>query len=299
MFLCYTLHDYSNNQNSYKERNDLKVKLKKILSFITAFMYFSAISTSAHTPVDIYVNGTLIDTNSKIYIKNDYTMVPARKMSEILGSESISWIDSTKTVTINHNSDILKFEIGNKSAYINGVRHTMPVEAEITDNKTYISARFICENMGAKISWDEKTHSVYVAKNNIVINEEDKENSYTKEDIDWLAKIVHAEAQGEQHEGKVAVANVVLNRTQSKEFPNSIYEVVFDKKYGVQFTPTINGAIYNNPSKESYSAAKQAINGKNVIGNCLYFLNPKKASSLWIINNRKFYKSIGNHDFYL
>ena len=275
------------------------MKLIKLFSLITAFMCFSTISATAQTPVDIYVNGTLVDTNSKIYIKNDYTMVPARKMSEILGSESVSWDDSSKSVTINHNSNIIKFEIGDKSAYINGARHTMPVEAEITDNKTYISARFLCENMGAKISWNSKTHSVYVDKNDIIVNEEDKEDSYTKDDIDWLAKIVHAEAQGESHEGKVAVANVVLNRTESKDFPNTIYEVVFDKKYGVQFTPTINGAIYNNPSKESYTAAKQALNGNNVIGNCLYFLNPKKASSLWIINNRKFYKSIGNHDFYL
>ncbi|MBR3791304.1 MAG: cell wall hydrolase [Clostridia bacterium] len=275
------------------------MKLRKMLLLITAFMCFSAIGTKAQTPVDIYVNGTLIDTKSRIYIKNDYTMVPARKMSEILGSKSISWNDNTKTVTIDHNSDIIEFKIGNKSAYINGVKHTMPVEAEIKDNKTYVSARFICENMGAKISWDNKTHSVYVNKNDITVNEEDKEDSYTKEDIDWLAKIVHAEAQGETHEGKVAVANVVLNRTESKDFPNTIYEVVFDKKYGVQFTPTINGAIYNNPSKESYSAAKQAINGNNVAGNSLYFLNPKKASSLWIINNRRFYKSIGNHDFYL
>ena len=273
------------------------MKFRKTLIFIAASMCVFSLNSHAKTPINLNVNGINVDTNSKIYIKNDYTMVPARKIGEILGSENILWNDKTKKATIEFEESELIIEIGSKVAYLNEEKKIMPVEAEIVDNKTYLSARFICESMGAKISWNEKTHTVYIQKENAIID--NNESSYTTDDLEWLAKIVHAEAEGETHRGKVAVANVVLNRKESSEFPNNIYDVIFDKKYGVQFTPTINGAIYNNPSNESYKAAKQALHGDNVIGKCLYFLNPKKASSLWIINNRKFYKSIGNHDFYL
>ncbi len=275
------------------------MKFKKTISAIVAAMCFGGINTNAQTPVDISVNGILIGTGSKIYINDGYTMVPARKMGEILGSDSIVWDDNNKTATITFNDEKLQVQIGSKTAYHNGQKKTMPTAAQIVDGKTYLSARFICETMGADVSWNDKTHTVNVTKSGLSVKDEHIETEYTTNDLEWLAKIVHAEAQGEIHNGKVAVANVVLNRKESSEFPNSVYDVVFDRKYGVQFTPIISGSIYNEPSKESYKAAKQALFGNNVIGNCLYFLNPKKASSLWIVNNRTFYQSIGNHDFYL
>ena len=119
------------------------------------------------------------------------------------------------------------------------------------------------------------------------------------DDVYWLSRIVHAEAEGESFEGKVAVANCVLNRVNSNQFPNTIYSVIFDTKYGTQYEPTANGKIYNNPSNESVQAAHAALGGYNNIGKSLYFYNPKKSTSNWISNNRKFYTTIGNHNFHL
>lgn len=119
------------------------------------------------------------------------------------------------------------------------------------------------------------------------------------DDLYWLSRIIHAEAQGEPYIGKVAVGNVVLNRVKSSDFPNSIHGVVFDKQHGyTQFSPVIDGTIYNTPNQESIDAAKAALNGERPIGDALYFLNPRKATNFWIVQNRKFYMTIGDHDFY-
>ena len=134
---------------------------------------------------------------------------------------------------------------------------------------------------------------------NIVLPASKIKYEYENDHIYWLSRIINAESESEPFKGKVAVGNVVLNRVKSLEFPNSIYGVIFDKKYGVQFEPTINGSIYNTPTHQSVSAAKRALNGENNIGSCLYFLNPKIASSFWIVNNRQYYTTISNHDFYL
>ena len=97
----------------------------------------------------------------------------------------------------------------------------------------------------------------------------DPSASYDENDVYWLARIIEAEAGGESGEGKLAVANVVLNRVASGSYPDTIYDVIFDTKYGTQFEPTSNGAIYNTPSEESIEAAKRALSGENNIGGAL------------------------------
>lgn len=119
------------------------------------------------------------------------------------------------------------------------------------------------------------------------------------EDVYWLSRIIHAEAQGESYQGKLAVGNTILNRVRSSQFPNTVKGVIFDTKYGVQYTPTVNGAIYNTPNADSVRAAKEALSGTSVVGNALYFCNPKTSTNNWIMRNRPYYTTIGNHAFYL
>lgn len=123
--------------------------------------------------------------------------------------------------------------------------------------------------------------------------------SHNETDLYWLSRIIHAEAKGESYKGKVAVGNTILNRVKSTEFPNTVKGVVFDKKYAIQYTPVANGTIYNTPSTESINAAKDALNGVNYVGKCLYFYNPVTAPNAWARKNRPYHSTIGNHNFHL
>ncbi len=121
----------------------------------------------------------------------------------------------------------------------------------------------------------------------------------SRDDIYWLARIIEAEAGGEPFIGKVAVGNVILNRVNHSQFPNTVYGVIFDKQYGyTQFSPVIDGTIYNTPSAESMRAAEAAANGQRPVGSALYFLNPSKSQNFWIPNNRQYMTTIGGHNFY-
>lgn len=124
------------------------------------------------------------------------------------------------------------------------------------------------------------------------------EEYYDEEEVYWLSKIIHAEAQGEPFKGKLAVGNVILNRVESDEFPDTVYDVIFDDDHGVQFTPTINGAIEQEPGEESVIAAKLCLDDAVLSETILYFLNENIASSLWIPQNCKFVMAIGEHKFY-
>lgn len=90
----------------------------------------------------------------------------------------------------------------------------------------------------------------------------------------------------------------MLNRVDSSDFPSTVYDVIFDKKHGVQFTPTVNGAIEKDPDEDSVAAAKICLEDTRLSDDILYFLNEEIATSFWIVENCTYVMTIGCHDFY-
>ncbi|WP_202709724.1 peptidoglycan-binding protein [Sporosalibacterium faouarense] len=126
-----------------------------------------------------------------------------------------------------------------------------------------------------------------------------RSTSYNSDDLYWLSRIIHAESSGEPYSGKVAVGSVIINRVDSKLFPNTIKGVIFEYYKGIpQFSPVADGTIYNNPSQESIQAAKEALNYNRPVGNATYFFNPNKAAAKWIVENKTYVTRIGDHVFY-
>lgn len=89
------------------------------------------------------------------------------------------------------------------------------------------------------------------------------EQAYQADVVYWLSRIIYAESGNQPLDGKIAVGNVVLNRVASPRFPNSVYEVIFQRN---QFTPAANGSINRTPSAESVVAAKLCLDGANTAG---------------------------------
>ena len=108
-----------------------------------------------------------------------------------------------------------------------------------------------------------------------------------------LAKVVYGEARGENYKGKVAVAAVVLNRVRSSSFPNTISGVVYQKN---AFSCVANGSIDLTPDNDSIRAAKEALNGWDPTGGCLYFYNSRLTSDAFLAS-LTVKTVIGNHSF--
>lgn len=108
-----------------------------------------------------------------------------------------------------------------------------------------------------------------------------------------LAQLVESEAKGEPYTGKVAVAEVVLARVNSSEFPNSIEGVIYQPG---QFQVVSNGSINNAPSQESINASNEALAGSNYTNGALFFYNPRIATDRWQDTLRTT-AVIGNHTF--
>ena len=113
------------------------------------------------------------------------------------------------------------------------------------------------------------------------------------DDLDLLARIIHAEAQGEPYLGKVAVGAVVLNRISDPAFPNTMAGVIYQP---LAFESVANARVYLAPAEESRRAARDALNGWDPTYGSLYFWNPYKPVTPWIWT-RTIIRQIGDHVF--
>lgn len=112
-------------------------------------------------------------------------------------------------------------------------------------------------------------------------------------DVYLLARCVYGEARGESYKGQVAVAAVVLNRVRSSSFPNTISGVIYQPG---AFSVVSDGQINLTPNDTALKAARDAMNGWDPTGGCLYYYNPAKTSNKWILS-RPIMMRIGNHVF--
>ncbi|MBD5520377.1 MAG: cell wall hydrolase [Lachnospiraceae bacterium] len=136
------------------------------------------------------------------------------------------------------------------------------------------------------------------------ILEKDMQYNLSDKDYDSLLRIVEAEAGGEDVDGKLLVANVVLNRVNNEKFPDTVTEVIMQKGQGVaQFTPTVDGRFQNvTISEETYEAVERALYGEDISKGALYFCARQKADSgrlQWFDQNLTKLFSYGNHEFFL
>lgn len=273
-------------------------KFLLLLFILGIFTVASATEYEYDVPVCVMFNGSYIDFENEPVLINGTTYLPVRFFCEALSAE-VDWIDLTQTVMVTFGNDVISFDIGSSTAYINGVPTKINGSALLINNLTYLPVRFIAESLGGEVSWDGNYYTAIISMENTDLAGNLKHTRpYSDDEVYWLAKIISCESEDEPLKGKIAVGNVVLNRVESNEYPNTIYSVIFDKKHGYQFQPVANGSINNEPVQDAYLAAKLCLEGENVVGECMYFLNPDKATSFWIVQNKNYYTSIGSHDFY-
>lgn len=255
--------------------------------------------------ISIWIDDRKEEFEQKPLLIEDRIFLPLRELAEKLGTE-VQWEEEEKEAVIKGKEFILQIQMDTGRVWKDG-EEGKAIQTVTLENRIYVPLRFFSESMGYYVQWDQESKSVFITEENLMTKEKkvvtygekvSEEIKYKEEDLYWLSRLVHAEAQGESYDGKLAVANVIINRVKNPDFPDSIKKVIFDTKHGVQFIPTINGALYNIPGEESIRAAKAALAGQDNSKGTLYFVNPAKATNRWIMNHRRWAFAIGEHHFY-
>lgn len=106
------------------------------------------------------------------------------------------------------------------------------------------------------------------------------------EELDELAEIIYHEARGESIEGQQAVAEVVFNRVNADNFPDTVHEVLHQSK---QFS-TVRLLKTAEPRQEQYDAINAALYGPTILpADVVFFSRNGENDNVW--------GSIGGHVF--
>ncbi len=300
---------------------------QKLLGGVSAALLtlsvLSAPASAAPRAVPVTVDGTRLSVAG--YVEGGVTTVPLRTLLEAAGGWEVRWDRKYGQAVAVSGSAVVAAKPGERSVTVNGGTRQAPAPVYILDGRTYVPLRAVGEALGWDVAWDaalggaavvtrtaqaEPTRPVgaspAVTRPSAPSEAEDPEeepsrpSGWTEEDLYWLSRVISAESGGEVLRGQIAVGNVVMNRVRSREFPDTVKEVVFDARDAVQFEPVSNGTIYDAPTARSVEAAKAVLNGaESVVGESLYFYAPALSQGVWINENRTYYTTIGCHRFYL
>ncbi len=126
------------------------------------------------------------------------------------------------------------------------------------------------------------------------IEEETSTLVFSEREIDLLLRIGMCEAGGESVECVAHVMRTVLNRVEDDYFPNSIYDVLYQKG---QFTPVSSGWINTvQPSEKCHEALEMIKSGWDETQGALYF--ESCSGSSWHSRNLEYLFACGNMRFY-
>ena len=178
----------------------------------------------------------------------------------------------------------------------------MDVAGAIIEGKTFAHVRPLVEGLGFEIGM--KDGIVVISKGGQTVNTDvaaDTEAQYkiraTPKEVEILQNIVYCEARGEDEKGQILVANVIFNRVNSKGFPNTVEEVVFQKN---AFEPTRNGAYENaNPGAATITAVQKALSGVDYSQGATFFRTIRGATEdCWHEKSLTTLFDHGAHRFY-
>lgn len=125
------------------------------------------------------------------------------------------------------------------------------------------------------------------------------ENQMSEEDYYSLLQIVEAEATGGDIMSKMMVAGVVLNRVRDGHFPDSIYEVIWERE---QFQPTQDGRISSvTVTEETEEAVDRVLQGEDYTQGALFFFSREDADAdnvTWFDSSLVKIFEYGGHEYF-
>ena len=131
-----------------------KIYLERVLAYYKPYVNYNG--------AKVRVDGQLIKFDSQFpLIVEDRTLIPVRGLFEKLGA-SVSWNQKALEATIKYKNTTIVVPINKDYTYVNGVETPLDVSAKVLNGRTMVPLRFIMDNFGFDVSWDQETRTVFV-----------------------------------------------------------------------------------------------------------------------------------------
>ena len=134
--------------------------MKKLFSVIlsSALFFSSFVSASA---INVHVNNNNVKMDVAPVIVDGRTLVPVAAISNALNS-SVSWDESSRTVTITKGDKVISLQLDNKTATVDGQVINLDVPAKSINGRTMVPVSFIAQAFNEKVEWHPSTQTVLI-----------------------------------------------------------------------------------------------------------------------------------------
>lgn len=115
---------------------------------------------SLDTPY-IKFNNNILSFETPPVIEDGSTLVPMRFLFEQMGAD-VEWNQATRTAKAKLNNTAVTFSIDDIKASVNNTSTTMDVPARLINDKTMVPLRFLSEEMGFDVTWDDASRTAII-----------------------------------------------------------------------------------------------------------------------------------------
>ena len=163
----------SDNKKSYINRRSFVVPIKDYLFVVNKPNYLYCFSEGAAKKLEFQIgsskfkaDGAEQDMGVKLQTIGGITYLPAKFVAEPMGGDTL-WNDKWKEVTVKLNGNTIRMRIGHEKATVNikeiQIDPKNPkVVPIISGGRTLVPMRFLAENLGCKLDYDQKTKKITI-----------------------------------------------------------------------------------------------------------------------------------------
>ena len=119
-----------------------------------------ALNEFKNSPYVLYNNEILAFDVSPV-IEDGRTLIPIRFLFETMGA-TVEWDDETHSAIVSQDGNSVTVSVDDATAYVNGEAVTLDVPARLINGKTMVPVRFLSENLGYTVDWNDEMRIITV-----------------------------------------------------------------------------------------------------------------------------------------
>lgn len=134
-----------------------------LLTLLSSMLAVFAGAVQATAEPSIVVDGQKLEFKggARVETIDGHVMIPIRMVTENLGFQ-VGWDAQNRVVSIAEGSRAINLTVGSKSALVNGVEKSLMVAPVVKNGVTGVPLRFVSEQMGMIVDWNDATKTVSV-----------------------------------------------------------------------------------------------------------------------------------------
>lgn len=221
--------------------------VKRIITLAFVFCFLLSYTVCAEDKIKIFYNGKEINADVNAFIENSRTLIPVVMLTKM--GYKTEWNEKKQTVKIqksdNSEKNNITLTIGSNIAVVNSKTVLMDVKAKIYNDRTYVPIRFVSENFGYNVSWEDKTRSVYITDEN---NTSDNYSTITKLTVDRDNNYISVKLFTDSEFSKVEKFTL----TDPLRYVFDIHDAVLDVSQG---SKEVNSSVVSSVRYSQYTSS--------------------------------------------